>query len=83
MESVWLYSLREWGMERADRYIDDLTETLALLADRPKAGAQCENIRVGYRKYPVIRHVVYYRETAYGIEVVRVLHDRMLPSRHF
>lgn len=70
-------------MERADRYIDDLTETLALLADRPKAGAQCENIRVGYRKYPVIRHVVYYRETAYGIEVVRVLHDRMLPSRHF
>lgn len=83
MEAVWLYSLREWGMEQADRYIDDLTEAFALLADRPKAGAQCENIRVGYRKYPVIRHVVYYRETAYGIEVVRVLHDRMLPSRYF
>lgn len=83
MEAVWLYSLREWGMEQADRYIDDLIEAFALLADRPKAGAQCDNIRVGYRKYPVIRHVVYYRETAYGIEVVRVLHDRMLPSRHF
>ena len=25
MEAVWLYSLGEWGIEQADRYIDDLT----------------------------------------------------------
>ena len=42
----------------------------------------CENIRTGYRKHPVIRHVIYYRETDYGIEVIRVLHDRMLATRY-
>lgn len=83
MEAVWLYSLTEWGAEQTDRYINDLTTAFRFLADSPKAGAPCDNIRAGYRKYPVIRHVVYYRETAYGIEIIRVLHDRMLVSRHF
>lgn len=83
METVWLYSLTQWGAQQTERYIDDLTEAFEFLAKNPKAGTACENIRAGYRKYPVIRHVVYYRETAYGVEVVRVLHDRMLASRHF
>jgi len=83
MEAVWRYSLTEWGAEQTDRYIDDLTTAFEFLTDSPKAGTQCENIRAGYRQYPVIRHVVYYRETSYGIEVIRVLHDRMLASRQF
>ena len=83
METVWLYSLQEWGAEQTDRYVDDLTAAFELLTDNPKAGTQCENVRAGYRKYPVIRHIIYYRETSYGIEIIRVLHDRMLVSRHF
>ena len=83
MEAVWLYSLQEWGTEQTSHYIDDLTAAFEFLVESPKAGTQCENIRVGYRKYPVIRHVVYYRETGYGIKIVRVLHDRMLATRHF
>jgi len=83
MEAVWLYSITEWGAEQTDHYIDDLTAAFEFLADSPKAGAKCENIRAGYRKYPVIRHVVYYRETSNGIEIMRVLHDRMLASRQF
>ncbi len=82
MEAVWLYSLTEWGAEQADRYIDDLTAAFELLTNNPKTGRPCEMIRARYRKYPVIRHVVYYRETSYGIKIMRVLHDRMLVSRH-
>ena len=82
MEAVWLYSLNQWGADRADRYIDDLTAAFELLAHNPGAGSRCDNIRRGYRRYPVVRHVVYYRAAAAGIEIVRVLHDRMLPSRH-
>jgi len=82
METVWLYSLKQWGAQQTERYIDDLTGTFEFLAENPKAGTACENIRAGYRKHPVIRHVVYYRETGYGIEVIRVLHDRMLATRY-
>jgi len=83
MEAVWLYSLSQWGIEQTMRYIDDLTEVFRFLAENPKTGTTCEYIRAKYRKYPVLRHVVYYRETAYGIEIMRVLHDRMLASQHF
>lgn len=82
MESVWVYSMAEWGLNQTERYIDDLTSAFSFLAKSPKAGKACDNIRTGYRKYSVIRHVVYYRETDYGIEVIRVLHDRMLAPRH-
>lgn len=82
MEAVWLYSLSEWGTKQAERYIDDLAEAFRFLTQSPKAGVMCENIRQGYRRYPVIRHVIYYRETAYGIEVIRILHDHMLVTRH-
>ena len=82
MEAVWLYSLQEWGAEQTDRYIDNLTAAFEFLAGNPKSGISSEHIRSGYRRYPVIRHIVYYRKTSYGIEIIRVLHDRMLASRH-
>ena len=83
LEAVWLYTLTKWGSPQTDRYIDDLTEAFAFLAQSPKSGISCDKIRQGYRQYPIMRHVVYYRETTYGIEIIRVLHDRMLASRHF
>lgn len=83
MQTVWLYTLTQWGAQQTERYIDDLTGAFEFLAENPKTGKACESIRAGYRKYPVIRHVVYYRKTDYGVEVIRVLHDRMLATRHF
>ena len=82
MEAVWLYSLTEWGRQQAEQYVDDLTAAFGFLADSPKAGRDCDHIRQGYRRYTVKRHMVYYRETAYGIEIMRILHDRMLATRH-
>ena len=82
MEAVWLYSRLEWGRQQAEQYIDDLTAAFVFLSDSPKAGRGCEHIRQGYRRHPVKRHMVYYRETDYGIEVMGVLHDRMLAARH-
>jgi len=35
LESIWLYTLEEWGLEQANRYIDDFTSAFALLADNP------------------------------------------------
>lgn len=82
MEAVWQYSLSQWGMAQTSRYIDDLVNAFLFLTETPKAGNACDNIRKGYRKYPIIRHTIYYRETAYGIKVVRVLHDHMLATRY-
>lgn len=42
----------------------------------------CDHIRSGYRRYPVERHVIYFRLMPYGIAIIRILHDRMDVFRH-
>ena len=82
LEAIWLYTLEEWGLEQANRYTDELADGFAQLAVGPQPGTACDHIRTGYRRSRVGRHVVYYRTTDFGIAVVRILHDRMLPTRH-
>jgi toxin ParE1/3/4 len=82
MESVWLYTLSQWGQEQTEKYIDDLAAAFDLITSNPGLGKNCDNIRSGYRKHPTLRHVIYYRKVDYGIEIIRVLHDRQLAARH-
>ncbi len=82
MARVWLYTRDKWGLQQANAYTDELTAAFALFAKAPKRAPACDHIRQGYRFAKTGRHVIYFRETDYGIEIVRVLHDRMLPSRH-
>ena len=82
MEGIWRYSRKKWGIQQAHRYTDTLTAAFEDLADAPKTAPACDRIRRGYRRRGVERPVVYFRMTGYGIEVVRVLHDRMDAVRH-
>ena len=82
LEAIWIDSLRRWGVEQANRYIDILTAAFAELAESPKTAPACDQIRPGYRRRRVERHVIYFRITAYGIAIVRVLHDRIDALRH-
>lgn len=82
LESIWTYTLGQWGGKQADRYIDFLTSAFAELADSPETAPACEHIRPGYRRWGVERHMIYFRVTDHGIAVIRVLHDRMDAARH-
>ena len=82
LEEIWLYMLETWGVEQANHYIEKLTDTFAALAKEPMRAMTCDHIRQGYRWSPSGRHVIYFRPTDYGIAVIRVLHERMLPERH-
>jgi toxin ParE1/3/4 len=82
LESIWAYTVQQWDVEQANRYIDFLTAAFDELAQSPKTTPSCEHIRPGYRRWGVERHIIYFRVTDYGIAVIRVLHDRMDASRH-
>ena len=47
------------------------------LAERPSLGRSIDAVRLGYFKFPVASHVVFYRQNADGIDVIRILHKRM------
>lgn len=45
-------------------------------------GRQQAEVRPGYRSRAVGSHVVFYVISAGGVDVIRVLHQRMDPDRH-
>ena len=61
-----------WGMDQADRYVDDIRSACLALADGERAGRRVD-VRDGYLKYPVGRHLIFFRQAGSGIVVIRVL----------
>jgi toxin ParE1/3/4 len=77
LRSIGRYTQRNWGREQRNRYLTKLDECFHLLAEKPLRGVSCDDLRSGYRKYPVGRHIVFYREAQAGIEIIRILHVSM------
>lgn len=64
-------------------YLSAIDRVFERLAENPQIGHSCDQIRAGYRKHVVGRHVVFYRVIDTGIEVVRILHQNMDFERYF
>ena len=82
LETIWTHTLLRWGAEQANRYTDILTAAFAELAQSPRTAPACDQIRPGYRRRSVERHMIYFRITTYGIAIIRILHDRMDAPRY-
>ena len=81
LDGIAEYTLGMWGERQLDNYMGELEACCVRLAERPLLGRACEDVRPGLRRMEHGRHVVFYRKTAKGILVVRVLHRAMMPSR--
>ena len=77
IEEIWDCSVAAWGVRQAENYVRQVQRSLEILANYPRLGRACDDIRPGYRKHPTGSHVVFYRIDEDGIEVVRILHQRM------
>ena len=77
---VGLYTLRTWGEAQAERYVSQLERSCQLLAGNRALGRACDEIRPGLRRMEQGKHVLFYREEAGGIRIIRILHQRMLPE---
>ncbi len=82
LDQIWTYSVDRWDVEQADAYVRSVVNACNGLASGTLLGRSAEDIRTGYRKYAVVSHIVFYRETATTLHVVRVLHQRMDVLKH-
>ena len=71
-----------WGLNQAEIYLRGIRQALDTVAENPRLGRACDEVRPGYRKWVVASHVVYYRQVATEIDVIRILHGRMDVDRH-
>ena len=60
---------------KTESYIRALWQAIVTAA--PKCGRACDEIRLGYFKFQIGTHMLFYRLTAAGVQVVRILHSRM------
>jgi toxin ParE1/3/4 len=82
LRSIGRYTQKTWGHEQRNRYLGELDAAFKLLVEQPELGYQCDDIRPGYRKFPVGRHLIFYRPTPEGVNIIRILHERMDADTH-
>lgn len=78
-----IYTAERWGLDQAETYTRALWQRIEEVAERPAMGQECPDVRAAYHKIPCGSHVLFYRLAADGIDVVRILHERMDFERHF
>ncbi len=83
LTNIWLH-IGENNPLAADRVFESAQLTFNRLSETPKIGKAFDSKRPklnGIRFFPIQKYpnyVVYYREIDNGIEIIRVLHARML-----
>ena len=82
LDDIWNYTAARWGIDQAETYIRQLWRDIATVADRPSLGRECSEVRPGYFRYPSGSHILFYRSAADGIDIVRILHQRMDYEQH-
>ena len=82
LDNIWTDTARRWGIDQADNYVREIGHHIQTIAEHPLLGRACSEIRENYFKYPSGSHVLFYRRIDDGVDVVRILHERMDFKRH-
>jgi toxin ParE1/3/4 len=76
-------TIESWGSAQAKVYAQTIDSALLKLAQYPDFGRERSDIYNGARSFPVEKHIVFYQISDNGIDVARILHQRMDLTKHF
>ncbi|MGH8601826.1 MAG: type II toxin-antitoxin system RelE/ParE family toxin [Gammaproteobacteria bacterium] len=82
LETIWRYTVSEWGLEQAEKYLALIEKGAYLLLDNPYVGQARSDVKAGYRALPVEKHLIFYRVSGEYIDVLGIPHERMDAKRH-
>ena len=72
------YTEKIWGIAQRNSYLKQIDDLFHILGRNPQTGAACDDLREGYRKFPLGSHMIYYRNGHdVTIVIVRILHKSM------
>ena len=79
---IGVYAWSEWGEAQYLKYLALLRETCEDTLPRKHHLARPVPQRPGLLRWRCERHGIFFRKVDDGLEIARMLHDRMLPSKH-
>ena len=84
LDSIWLYTLETWSEDQADFYYRVLVKACQDIADRPTyLDKEYNEIMPGLFGHHIYKHLIFYLLVDDGVEIIRILHERMDFGRHF
>ncbi|WP_236849015.1 type II toxin-antitoxin system RelE/ParE family toxin [Candidatus Thiodictyon syntrophicum] len=66
LKAIGRYTQATWGRDHRTRYLTLLDAGFRALADNPLMGKDCDDIRPGYRKHQIEKHIAFYRQSGSG-----------------
>lgn len=64
------------------RYLRRIEAAIIIAAEQPQLALSAEAVRSGYFRFAAGSHVLFFRKLPDGIDIVRILHNRMDFLRH-
>jgi len=77
LEDIWLYTTEEWGIEQADEYIRMLLSRFSWISTNPLLGKKRDDIKPDYYCFPEGKHLIFYKITPSGIDIIGIPHQSM------
>ncbi len=74
---IWEFTASTWGIDQAEQYIRKIWDAMQVVAEDPRRGRTCDEVRPGYSKYVIGSHVHFFRLQGADVVVMRILHGRM------
>jgi toxin ParE1/3/4 len=72
-----------WGEEQRDAYAERLAAAMQELLVHPYLGRARDDLSPGLRVLRAGSHMIYYLTDERAVRIVRLLHERMDPTKHF
>ena len=82
IKKIGRYTFKKYGKSQRDKYLDGLSMAFKSLSEMPYRGQSRNEIRKGYHSYQYKKHVIFYRIHTDYVEIIAVLHERMLPENY-
>ncbi|GAA2948904.1 type II toxin-antitoxin system RelE/ParE family toxin [Microbacterium luteolum] len=82
LSAIWDFTAERWDAQQAETYVLEIRSAIERIADQPERGRAVPEIRTGYRRYAIGSHLIFFVTSAAGVDVIRILHQRMDPTRH-
>ncbi|MEY4578696.1 MAG: ParE toxin of type toxin-antitoxin system, parDE [Pseudomonadota bacterium] len=79
---IGIYTEIEWGGAQWELYRALLIETCEQIIPRELNFARAVPERPGLLRWRCEQHQIYFRVDERSVEILRILHERMLPARH-
>lgn len=82
LESIYRYSLENFGSSRANQYLNDIDEVFRRLSEMPTLAKDYDHIRTGLKAFPIVSHIIFFKTSATHITISRILHKSMDFQKH-